>query len=194
MVENHYAQRGHCRHKAGGDVSVEVARPDHSVYRGMVMDYSSAGLVVEISGGKVKGGDPVDITVHKDDKTWNGHGQVRHCMDGRVGIEFDVPSTSILEMMGKGGCTDSAYLMEIAMRNARRKGRDVDALADDIGVSQATLHAIISGLLPVSRLSAENLRQLAKVAGVTVIEAYLAGELLEPEDIEEAKDIVALLA
>ncbi len=194
MAENYYAQRGHCRHKPEGTVLLELRRADSSVAPGTVLDYSAAGLGIHLGSFLVEVGELVDLRLEKEGVTWNGRGYVRHCIDGRVGIEFDSPSLSILEMMGKGGCTDPAYLLEIAMRNARRRGKDVDALADDIGVPQATLHAIVSGQLTISRLSAESLRKLAHFAGVTVVEAYLAAGLLNPQDIQDARDIVALLA
>lgn len=178
-----HSQRTHCRREMTGALQVELTLSGTSFCRGTVVDFTPNGIGVSTELRQVEIGHPVEIAVENKGARQVIHGYLRHYTKGRAGIEFDAPAQEVIEQIGGMVFTDATSLIDLAIRRADKKGLSLDALADEVQVSRVMLGALARGESGISRLTPDNLRRLAAIAGVSVIEAYLAAGLLLPQDV-----------
>ena len=180
-----HAQRAHRRLEITGALQVEMIPSGHPSFRGNVIDFTPEGMGVSTDRCPTAIGDQVEIAVQNKGARQVVRGRLRHYTKGRAGIEFEAPAPEVMELIGNDVFADAAYLIDLAIRRAAKKGMDVDALADEVLISRVMLNALARGESDITRLTPENLRRLAKIAGLTTIEAYLAAGLLTPQDVWE---------
>lgn len=180
-----HTQRAHCRREMAGAMQVEMILSGNPSFHVNVVDFTPEGMGVSIDRCPTDIGNRVEIAVENEGRRQVVRGWLRHYTKGRAGIEFDDPVPEVMELIGSKIFTDAASLIDLAVRHAAKNGMDVDVLADEVQVSRSMMNALACGETDITRLTPESLRRLAKIAGVTTIEAYLAAGLLTPQDVWE---------
>lgn len=75
-----------------------------------------------------------------------------------------------------------AALIDLLLEKARERGINRSQLADELGITYPYLRALASGGRPISGLTEEKQRNIAKFLDCSVIQVKMRAEILVPED------------